>query len=228
MKIALCISGQPRYVRHCFPEIHNKFIKNHDTDVFFHCWYEPAKVGQKFEFLVNDRRTGHLEPDIDKVILDLYKPKLNIIEPQINFNIDFLNGKHTGMIRPFSIPSMWYSIKKANDLKTEYEALHNFKYDLVIRCRFDLVFDTYNIDIEKLDPTQLHVAGELNPTLNDQCAISSSENIDWYSKMYDKLEYYSKIMNNMVNEHTLTHHICKESKIVVNYHDDFRCNICKL
>ena len=36
---------------------------------------------------------------------------------------------------------MYYSIYQSNNLKKQYEINYGFKYDIVIRCRFDLFFE---------------------------------------------------------------------------------------
>ena len=40
MKIALCFSGQPRFVNECSDLIINNAIQNYDVDVFAHLWYD--------------------------------------------------------------------------------------------------------------------------------------------------------------------------------------------
>jgi hypothetical protein len=50
-----------------------------------------------------------------------------------------LTSEQTG-----SFGSMFYSIMMANELKKKYEIENNFRYDLVIKTRFDLVFPIGN------------------------------------------------------------------------------------
>ena len=40
MKIALCFSGQPRFVNECSPLIRNNVIQDYDIDVFAHLWFD--------------------------------------------------------------------------------------------------------------------------------------------------------------------------------------------
>ena len=44
MKIALILSGQPRFYNSVsYTTIYNEILNKYDTDVFFHCWYSSNK-----------------------------------------------------------------------------------------------------------------------------------------------------------------------------------------
>lgn len=86
---------------------------------------------------------GHLDADIfyhtwktdkriSKQIRTLYSPTSYLEQPQFtNTNMG-------------SWGNMLYSIMQANELKKKHEIAMNFRYDLVIKTRFDLVFPTTN------------------------------------------------------------------------------------
>ena len=40
MKIALCFSGQPRFVNECSPLITSNVIQDYNVDVFAHLWFD--------------------------------------------------------------------------------------------------------------------------------------------------------------------------------------------
>ena len=40
MKVALCFSGQPRFVNECSDLIINNAIQNYDVDIFAHLWFD--------------------------------------------------------------------------------------------------------------------------------------------------------------------------------------------
>ena len=40
MKVALCFSGQPRFVNECSDLIINNAIQNYDVDIFGHLWFD--------------------------------------------------------------------------------------------------------------------------------------------------------------------------------------------
>lgn len=83
-------------------------------------------------------------------------------------------------------------MKKSNDLKREYEIENNFRYDCVIRCRFDYIF-TKQYNVRDFDLDYLNVKNDCKHTeyaINDHVAVSSSENIDVYCSVIDNLENY--------------------------------------
>lgn len=62
-------------------------------------------------------------------VKELYKPVSSLVELPLD------------PIKESSFGSMLYSIMMANELKKKHEIENNFRYDLVIKTRFDLVFD---------------------------------------------------------------------------------------
>jgi hypothetical protein len=116
-KVAICISGMIRTGVKAHKSF-EKFFSGLDADVFFHTW----------------------EDGTDRIykIVDLYRPKNFLIQhpfpkdPVTNFD---------GM---GSFGNMLYSMMMANELKKKYEIENDFRYDLVIKTRFDIIFPEEN------------------------------------------------------------------------------------
>jgi hypothetical protein len=108
------------------PLYREHIIDKNDTDVFVHSW----------------------STVLENEIINTYKPKKHLIEPQIIFDIPTYVGGDDN--RTQSHYSRWCSAKKVIDLKNEYEKENNFKYDCVMLARFDLawqsdlIFDEYD------------------------------------------------------------------------------------
>lgn len=204
MKVALCISGQPRYLDDGYSTIKKVFDRFGDLDVFVHTWWDESYKNKPIEFAPNLTygRSCFWESDTLEKINKLYSPKTLSYEPSKTFETfpDIPYGKSN----PNSIHSGWYSVYKCNELKKQYEIENNFEYDLVIRCRFDINLINFNVDL--IDPNIVYVCGELNRTNklglpNDLFAISSSKNIDLYSSIYTRLsEFRYKIVGDFVGE----------------------------
>ena len=76
-----------------------------------------------------------------------YKPKNHIVEQQ-RVDIAPQGLSHEEFVHY----SMFYSIWKANELKKEYEKKNNFKYDCVIKSRFDVaLFDKLDVMNQNLN-----------------------------------------------------------------------------
>lgn len=109
--------------------------------------------------------------DLDQYIIDnvndLYKPKRFLVEDS------FPSGSMG------SFGSMLYSITQANELKKQYEIDNNFRYDLVIKTRFDLVFPvgTRFYDVNKIDPRTIYCSGGSNGFTQTDCEHHSINDV---------------------------------------------------
>lgn len=213
MKIALCLSGQPRYVEAGYEHIKRNFLSKYDIDVFCHLWFDKDLHGTPFSYTYYYPERQELwRKNLDEIIINLYSPKLYSFEKPKTFwfdpNANYGNGKTNNC-------SMFYSIQKANELKIEYERVNSFKYDIVIRARTDLIIHNCNLDLNNLDLNSIHMAtagdklSDGTPIINDQLAIGKSSYIDAYSSVYNFLNFYwdRDKPNSMVGEGILTRHL---------------------
>ena len=140
MKIALCLSGQPRCFEKGF-EYHKKnLLDRYDVTVFCHVWNSP---------------------NIEK-LFELYKPEVSMIEDSLTNDLT----KYTRVPPPQpnwkvkdparAAWNLTYSLMKANDLKSDYEKYHNMKFDWVVRSRYDFALNA-QIPFEELDNTKLYI-----------------------------------------------------------------------
>ena len=218
MKIAFCISGQPRNSRLGHAGIQKNIIdinlaKGFGVDIFIHSWEErtPALEDTTPESLLEDEKIGkNCTPSFSTilespdVLVDLYKPSSYIIEKQIPFdpfkydvpkNLGWQPNGRAG----FNQQSMFYSIWAANNLKRAREVAGGFTYDAVVRIRPDCRV-SYPVDVSKLDLKKLYHRGDTPPgcidrrapswpgKMNDHFAISNSENMNIYSDCYLALD----------------------------------------
>lgn len=182
MRVAICLSGQPRNSELCYPFIMDNIVncnKEHDFDFFIHTW-EGSDGSSSWESSIDNDKTD---------VIKLYNPKKYLIEPQKIFNNDVGDciGDGVGNMSK-RMKSMFYSIFKCNELKIEYEKENNFTYDCVIRIRFDLQLESpliIDMDLNKLTVKDEKSHDEW--AINDHIAISNSKNMDVYSNMYNNL-----------------------------------------
>lgn len=113
-KVAICISGLMRTGLFAEPAF-REFFGDLDADVFYHTW------------------------DVDNLDVDqvnrLYKPVRYKVDKPFKTDGPMDSDAYMG-----SFGNMLYGFMMANELKKEYEIENNFRYDLVIKTRFDLVF----------------------------------------------------------------------------------------
>lgn len=194
MKIALVLSGQIRHLKKGYEFIYKNLMEGYEVDVFIHAWHNKEKDGENF----SSWWVGTHNKEDDVLSLEIYKPKKYIIEPQKDFDNKTYNAnKFEGSYRINATLSMFYSIKEANKLKKEYEKELNFKYDIVVRCRFDFCILT-KVNYEKFKYKDFiyfidNCSHEPSVCMNDHFAFSNSDYMDIYSNTFDSIEniYYN-------------------------------------
>jgi hypothetical protein len=106
--------------------------------------------------------------------------------------------------------SMFYSIYQANELKSAFEKEHDFKYDWVIRSRFDTLLEE-SLDLTKFNHDVINVPDVcFDPIAGcaDHFAYSNTHNMDIYANVYDNLgEYLVKPNLKLCGEYILRHHL---------------------
>lgn len=214
MRIAICISGQPRKCIEGHAGIKKNIIdvnesKGYRVDTFIHAWKERdiSDAIKAPESLISVEKAGdkcHHGFDTiletTETLIELYNPIAYHIEKQVPFDpFKYKVPQNLGW-RPdgkpcFNQQSMFYSIWACNNLKKSREISCNFIYDAVIRIRPDCRV-LYPVDISTLDMNIMYHDIE-TPTdcfdprvpnwygkMNDHFALSNSKNMDIYSSCY--------------------------------------------
>ena len=213
MKIALCLSGYFNSLKdgtssgidgynYIKKHILSKREEGHEVDVFFHNW----------------------EPALEPILNTLYHPVNYIVESQIDFDLIAHNHqvsrKHLdgngelgtwtinsteggGYVGPERILSQYYSVQKSFELMRSHEISAGFRYDCVIKSRFDL--GRVNRDTSgpgKANPWPCQCI-DFNPSYDmskfyqvywdlfnegpaDMWFYSNSENMECFTTLYDQ------------------------------------------
>ncbi|WP_251923650.1 hypothetical protein [Salinibacter ruber] len=226
MKSALCISGQMRTYKKCYGYLKENIISELQPDIFI---YTKSKTGITTKADYNNESDNKAVKK--KNLRKIYDPEeIFIDEPFEDKKLKSFKGVEVPKEIIQQAPNNWkgnipnfYGIKKCNEMKKEKEKKDNFKYDLVIRCRPDLVIKSKIPNKILKKPEILWHNHEQSPIMvSDQLAMSSSENMDYYSSVWDKLNEYwknplgdRKWENIRVGERLLKTHM-KKSKIEVD------------
>lgn len=134
MKIAICISGCIRTGRHAADSIVKYFGQSGDVDYFYHTWSTNAwGVDKKIE-------NWNAHVPIDSIDVQDLKAINHIYRP-IYHQIDDMSIVNQYKFK-YGVPwrYMLYSMMMANELKRVHEETNGFRYDVVVKTRFDLLF----------------------------------------------------------------------------------------
>ena len=171
MKLALCLSGQPRSYFDAHSYVKRNLLDHYDVDVYVHSWK-------------NENHLLHLK--IYEEIKAIYSPIFSLFDSPLNskVNDDMMvsNASHPAHF----CTSMFYSIFKADHFRNVAELFLNKKYDFVIRSRFDLALNKV-LDFSQFRTGKVYISKDTdgpNPLFNDQFAIADPETMKIYSSTY--------------------------------------------
>ena len=212
IKVALCLSGEPRYSMVCFPYIYESFINlklDFDVDVFTHSRinfralnnYNPISHyydTQSKSKIINHISQIQLPPELEesKVFYNAYTEQTNLI------------------VNPFL---MFDAIQKCTNA-----ALNHDKYDIIIRSRYDFITESelniipiirdilskkYNLFIPQ--KVILSKAGydDIKEEYSDQLAIGDSNSMEYYSNLLNNLPQILNKTKSWKSEKWLYEHI---------------------
>lgn len=133
MRIAVCLSGQPRTIDKATPNILNYFSGHHEFDFFCQSWnYNTYK--RKKSDPAPEEQPVYWEGD-EQVDEEWLREQLMAFKPKKLA----IQGKDQ-LKEPFFWGSLLYSFMYANHMKRMYEIENNFRYDCVVKSRYDLIF----------------------------------------------------------------------------------------
>lgn len=209
MKIALCISGQPRGLENNIPNTLRGLIDpSKISDIFVHAWFDESFVGKQFQS-AQPGQNGNLGVwHKDTVLLlESLSPKKMLIEKPRDFN-EFSHLENLPSAIQTHLASNIYSVYTANRLKCEYEQEQGFEYDIVIRTRIDCnyhkphnILNFFNPDLENcIHVPHMYQYSRMNdyyPTkngnsylaLSDTFAYGKSNTVNKFCSIYPEFEF---------------------------------------
>ena len=239
MKIALCLSGQPRGLPLSLDIINDQLIKpNNITDVFVHTWYDSSCDGLPFDSAQpaqEDGRLGIWKPNTDKILKEKLNPISILCESPNSFEqFSHLPGPSSAV--QTKLASLFYGFWKSNELKKQYEEEKGFKYDLVIRTRIDLYYpdpillksDIKEDEIVVPKSFQEHRMNDSYPistggdysSMVDIFAYGPSPNMDKFCSVYPEFEHiHSLIHPHSYGEAYLGYQVRKKHNISLRLED---------
>jgi len=190
LRVALCISGQMRTYLDCIDSVYKHIMTKCNPDVFIHTWESTGGceyIGEKeSDILV-------LETELKKI----YNAKVVVVEKFKDSYFDEIGGvkippilKELEYEHAKTFLPMLYKMKKCDQLRQHYEEDNSFKYDFVIRIRPDLKL-TSNIPEYVFENRNILWTRDCDSfRINDQYLIASSEIMDKFMSLWEKLEEY--------------------------------------
>lgn len=146
MKIAICISGEPRQFEYTYENCLD-YYSQYKPDIYIHSWANVTHPGDNGEGRENNHLKEFDTKELKEELKKLYNPKEILIESknvldkkvaECNIPFSWLNRIKNSNLCSFS---QWYSMMMCNNLKKTGQIINNIKYDIVIKTRFDVFLD---------------------------------------------------------------------------------------
>ena len=192
MRIALCLSGQPRTWKKCYQTWIDTFSKWGEIDFFCHLWDFNSDTNLvQYQFnLYEETKISNLEK---KEILEALKPKKVVFQTKKD-NFPEYSKAVINKIAPWS-NSQFYGVWRCANLKRQYEIENDFEYDLVVRLRTDLIFGD-GIELSNISPCTIYGCHSNTydkeyevPRFGDIFFFSDSLTYDHISMFYYSLKF---------------------------------------
>jgi hypothetical protein len=214
MRVGICLSGVPRWLYRT--DFINKIATKYDTYLFLFHWKSNQYENLKTHSFISRPADPDFNPEIYKLpALKHFESSSLVFEdivPELQSQYDRCPKEKQG-VKNLAPYSMCYAIKEANKLREQYEINNNFKFDLVMKCRFETYFFkesgiNSDFDFSKYDLNYLWkpmMWCDRKYDMNDCFAFSNSENMSHYSRIYDNL-YELSLIEHMHPETVFYHH----------------------
>lgn len=197
MRVAVLLSGKYRNSHNESVYIKRHLIDKYNADVFINYTYDT-------------------NIDINpSELINLYNPKniqfTQLPDTVINMVSTVSEYSKATESNTLSIFSMWYGIKKTNELKIKYELENNFKYDVVVRARFDTeIINKVELKLVK-NSIFIPIGSDHRGGYNDLFAYGSTNTMDYYCSTFDNLIQYITDGEIIHPERLLKYHLDKHN-----------------
>ena len=167
------------------------FFSAHNTHFFIHTWENEDVLLKRSDKVHKNSNTKHIASDEFNEVCSLFNPKKFMIEPPIDFTLPMTQSQQ-------------YSFLQSHSLKTAFENESNVRYDVVVKCRFDVIWHPFiNFQLpENFDPSTLYVSKVDNaprrPVMLDRFFFSGSEVM---SKISTLFSYSSEKLKDLKHLH---------------------------
>ena len=138
MRIAICLSGQPRTWKRCYKSWFNAISHLGEVDVFYHLWNYNTLPNSAAGFMQCELPNVEITKEEECEIYDILQPKACQVESIRTFPV--FNSTNSKVENPIAwwTRNQFYGLKKCAFIKREYEIRNNFEYNIVFRFRTDI------------------------------------------------------------------------------------------
>lgn len=204
MRVAVCLAGHMREPEKTRPNLMRNLIEPNNADVFIHTWSVTYNVDnlRRDASLYGINTTKDNALAWNPVVFEIQHWHPDLVGnprdklPNIREAAAKLGSPNHRYKDAVPLMGMFYGIKRSIGLKSIHEGKYGFLYDVVVRCRPDLLLERPLImeDIKPLDgiyteniQTRATHEERIIHGMNDQIAFGPSRYMDMYGQTLDHL-----------------------------------------
>lgn len=215
MKVAVCFSGQPRFINECCGSIIENVFGDYSVDVFAHLWFDENLLTKPYKY---GGSGGWENQRISESAIDDFKRTYNPVEMIVEESCDFydpymeedfeisqnrywkgsLNEPNYKERQIKNTLSNFYSMSEVNRLKLKHEYKNRFKYDWVFKIRTDVnVHTKINLSTNKQSTLNCTSLMQQPPHINDWICFGGSDIMDVcmgvfpiFQRVFDLTKHY--------------------------------------
>ena len=190
--VALLLSGNVRDLLSTGPAIREMIVGPLSADVFIHTWSTVDHSSATWwKSSLSSECNEQNVPQVDENALqELFVPRRVIVEPAKEFAMEQSSAEVTQPHPWFSgVTSMWYGIGTAWELMEMQEAANQYKYEHVVRWRFDLLPSRPLSGLDLTDQLLLAHSDRYSAFSipSDVAAIGPRSKMETYAAVYRRL-----------------------------------------
>ena len=206
MKVALLLSGQPRFIDDHRPFLFFKenIIDVYDVDVYCHAWFNNdnryqvspwSKNAHKLESFSQLTKKNPVPDNADEIILKSYQPKKYKFDSprEFEFNSEsqiILDKKFTGRHPEGFWSKIGYSciLSQVKSMQECLKLVNIDNYDVIILSRYDVTVDNFSsIKLESLDMEYMHLQN-IHDRFPDGVYIFGKKYYEWFLNLFDEIQ----------------------------------------
>lgn len=200
--VSLCLFGQMRAYKRCHKYLRNNILDDHDPDIFIHTWrnrggtWKSGKDESISESTITEEKLDMLySPEAVEIETFHEENYRQIDDVRVPEKVWELPNYQKGMV------PMFYKMYSCNELKNRYERENGTEYDIVVLTRPDLaILDKIPSRVFE-NPNVIWTSFEKPYQIKDQIVISSSDNIHYFTSIWENLpEYWESELGDMYGE----------------------------
>lgn len=212
-KVALFISGQPRFVDSIsYKYIKQNILDKYDCDVFCHTWFDTEHTMSTAPW--SGLNAFKCKGDEIELINTLYSPKAFTYDlPLKNEEIDTSHFKYVENPKtPYNLVSMYTSMQRCFQNFMNYYNGNPLEYDIYIRLRYDVIptiipqLDT----LEKGMTYFVHHHGDRPVLANNMFISASFKSMSLLMNVVNKLNHFGDLGYKINDEEIIYHLISSE------------------